>query len=400
MKGIEARAMKHLTHLSVEIGPRPVGSKRNRATVDYVHGVFETCGLAVEMQAFPCPAWEEQDTRLEVDGKGVEARANVFSLPCDATAPAVAIGTLAELEKADLGGQIGILYGSLTQNGLSARNGIYVPERDRKIMEILERKKPVALVTVNPKVGCLERVIVDSAFSVPSVTVPAEVGLTLLKRNEPALHLRIEGQRAPGQAYNVVGKKAGERQERIVLCAHLDTKLDTPGAFDNASGVAILLALAESWADQDLSTSVEWVAFNGEEMGGLGDVTYWSQREDEIGQMLAVINVDGVGQILSTSSIAVMACSQSFQDQVAELHNRYSGVWWSDPWMASNHGAFLSRGVPSVAFSAVGAADVLHLPTDTIEWISRAKLGEVTSLIADLVEILQDKALGWVRKSD
>lgn len=400
MNSVKARAMEHLTHLSVKIGPRPVGSKRNRAAVNYVHDVFEACGLAVEMQAFPCPVWEEQDTRLEVDGETVEARANVFSLPCDITAPAVAIGTLAELENAGLGGQIGILHGSLTQYGLSARNGIYVPERDRKIMEMLERKKPAALVTVNPKVGCLERVIVDGAFSVPSVTVPAEVGLTLLKRSDPALHLGIETQRAPGQAYNVVGKQAGQKREHIVPCAHLDTKLDTPGAFDNASGVAIMLALAESWADQDLSTSIEWVAFNGEEMGGLGDVAYWSQRKDEIGQMLAVINVDGAGQILGTNSIAVMACSQSFQNQVAELHKRYPGVWWSDPWMASNHGAFLSRGVPSVAFSAVGVADVLHRPTDTIEWISPAKLGEVASLIANLVEILQDKPLDWVRKSD
>ncbi|MGQ9927004.1 MAG: M28 family peptidase [Chloroflexaceae bacterium] len=31
----------------------------------------------------------------------------------------------------------------------------------------------------------------------------------------------------------------------MILCAHLDTKIDTPGAADHAAGVAVLLALAE-----------------------------------------------------------------------------------------------------------------------------------------------------------
>ena len=48
MNGVKVRAMEHLTHLSVNIGPRPVGSQRNRAAVDYVRDVFEACGLAVE----------------------------------------------------------------------------------------------------------------------------------------------------------------------------------------------------------------------------------------------------------------------------------------------------------------------------------------------------------------
>jgi aminopeptidase YwaD len=396
---VETAAMKHLEHLCVEIGPRPVGSKANQAATDYIQSVFEASGLEVEMQEFACPTWGEGGTRLELDGRRLDAAANVFSPPCDVTAPSVIIGTMTELEMARLAGRIGVMHGDLTKSGLSARNGIYFPERDQKIMQLLEEKKPAALITINPKIGRFERLIVDSEFPIPSATVPAEVGLTLLRRGDRVLHLKINSHRSPGQACNVVGRKAGTRPERIVLCAHFDTKLGTPGAFDNGAGVAILLASAQSLAQRDLATGIEWVAFNGEEMGGLGDVEYWRQREGEAGQMLGVINVDGAGQYLGAHSITMLGGTQSLQDQVSKLHKAYPGVVWVDPWYESNHSAFYWRGVPSIAISSSGGANVDHLPADTIEWISPAKLGEVVSLITDVVESLQDKSPDWCRES-
>jgi aminopeptidase YwaD len=396
---VETAAMKHLEHLCVEIGPRPVGSKGNQAAAYYIQSVFEASGLEVEIQEFACPTWEEEETRLELNGHRLDAAANVFSPPCDVTAPAVIISTITELEMAKLAGRIGVMHGDLTKSGLSARNGIYFPERDQKIMQLLEEKKPAVLITINPKIGRFERLIVDSEFPIPSATVPAEVGLTLLRRGDRVLHLKIDSHRSPGRAYNVVGRKAGTRPERIVLCAHFDTKLGTPGAFDNGAGVAILLASAQSLAQRDLATGVEWVAFNGEEMGGLGDVEYWRQREGEAGQMLGVINVDGAGQYLGAHSITMLGGTQSLQDQVSKLHKAYPGVVWVDPWYESNHSAFYWRGVPSIAISSSGGANVDHLPADTIAWISPAKLDEVVSLITDVVESLQDKSPAWCRES-
>jgi Zn-dependent M28 family amino/carboxypeptidase len=335
-----------------------------------------------------------------MDGEQVAARANVFCRPCDVAASTVGVCTLAELEAAELSGRIAILHGDLTREGLSARNGIYYPERHRQILALLEEKAPAAIVTVNPRVNCYERIIVDGELDIPSATVPAEAGLALLRRPDAALRLRIDSHRAPGQAHNVLARKGGARPARVVLCAHLDTKIGTPGAFDNASGVALLLALAETWAEQDLALSLEWVAFNGEEMGGLGDVVYWQQGADEAGSMLAAINVDGAGQFLGANSIVAMACSQAFEQHVAALLRRYPGVQWTDPWWASNHGAFVGRGIPTVAITASGPANVGHLPADTVEWISPAKLGEVLSLVADVVESLHDKQIAWCRKTE
>ncbi len=395
---MESKAMQHLRHLCVEIGPRPVGSATNHVAADYVEGAFRAASLEVERQEFACPDWVEEDTFLELEGQRLQAAANAFSPPCDVVAPAVAVGTLTELEAADLAGQIGILYGDLTKgHGLSCRHAFYFPDRDGQIMDLLEEKRPAAVITVHATIGSLERLMRDWEFPIPSATVPAEVGLALLRQAHPTLRLRIKSQRSPGRFCNVVARKAGTRPERVVLLAHLDTMHNTPGAIDNASGVAVLLALAEGLAAQDLPLGLEWIAVNGEENGGLGDAEYLRRRGDSLGQVLAVVNVDGVGGQVGANSLTVMGASQAFQEQIAKVHQRYPGVVWSDPWYESDHAAFLMQGTPCVPISSVGVANN-HLPADMVEWINPAKLGEVESLVADVVHSLQDRSPEWCRE--
>jgi aminopeptidase YwaD len=391
---------KHLEHLCVEIGPRPIGSKGNRAAADYIARVFEASGLGVEVQSLTCPAWEDEGTRLDLDGQPLTAAANTFSPPCDVIAPMLTVGTVAELAAAKLTGCIGIMYGDLTKGtGYGARSAIYFPERDQKIIGLLEEKQPAALITVNVKPGSLDRLMRDWQFPIPSATVPAEVGLKLLEQRRGSLHLKISSRQSLGRFCNVVARKSGTRQERVVFMAHFDTVADTPGAIDNGSGVAVLLALAEQLANRDLPFGLEWIAFNGEEIGGLGDVEYLQRREGDLGRVLVAINIDGAGQRLGANSITTMGCSEAFQDQVRQAHAQYPGVVWGDPWYESNHSAFLWRGVPCIPVGSVGVGHILHSPADTVEWTSPAKLNEVVSLITRIVEGLHDRSPDWYRVS-
>ncbi len=395
---MESRAMRHLRHLCLEIGARPVGSAANHAAADYVEAVFLAAGLVVERQEFACPDWVEEDTILELDGQRLEAAANAFSPPCNVVAASVAAGTLTELESAALAGQVAILYGDLTKgHGLSCRYGVYFPDRDQQIMDLLEAKKPCAVVTVHDTIGSLERLIRDWDFGIPSLTVPAEVGLVLLRQAQAKLHLRIDSHCSPGRFCNVVAHRAGNGPERVLLLAHLDTMHNTPGAIDNASGVAVLLALAQGLGTQDLSLGLEWIAVNGEENGGLGDAEYLRRQGDSLGDALILINVDGVGGRVGANSLTVMGGSEALQERIARVHERYPGVVWVDPWYESDHTAFLARGVPCIPISSVGVANLHHLPADTPDWVSTAKLGEVLSLITDVVDCLQDRWPAWCR---
>jgi Peptidase family M28 len=65
---------------------------------------------------------------------------------------------------------------------------------------------------------------------------------------------------------NVIGLAGNPGQKRIVIGAHYDACLDTPGADDNASGIAGLIELAHLLAkDSSLQHEIEFVAYTLEE---------------------------------------------------------------------------------------------------------------------------------------
>ncbi len=67
--------------------------------------------------------------------------------------------------------------------------------------------------------------------------------------------------------YNIIGEKKGAENpdEIVVIGAHYDTVPDSPGANDNASGVAGLLALARNLAKKQPARTIRFVGFVNEE---------------------------------------------------------------------------------------------------------------------------------------
>ena len=399
MQNLKTSAMAHLSRLVSEIGPRAIGTPGNRAAASYIHDVFAACDLDVEVQDYACPAWEDLGASLTLNGEPLDVVANAFSPACDVTAPLVAACTIAELKAADLNGRIGLLYGDLTTAPLACKSWFLKTERDDQMIRLLEEKKPAALITVQTKAGQLERLIEDWEFLTPSATAPAATSLVLLRQGGASVHLRIDSQHAPGSTANLVARKLGQSPEKIVLCAHYDTKVDTPGASDNGGGVAVLLALAERFRLKKMNYGLEFVAFTGEEYLPIGDDEYLRRGGDSFDQILAAINFDGVGSLLGPDTITLIAGSQPFQEHLNQLTQPYPGVLWVAPWPESNHSTFSWRGIPSIAFSSVGAFRLAHLRDDTVEWISAARLDEAVALTSEIVESLQDKPLAWGRQS-
>ena len=398
MQSIANEAMGHVNRLAGEIGSRTIGSPGSHAAQEYISEIFRTAGLSLETQEFPCPDWVEEYTSLDLGGETLEAFANTFSPACDVTAPTLALGTLAELEAAEISGRMPIFYGELAQHELAAKGAIYVSERDRRIVQILEERSPAGLITINPTANGHWRLIEDFDLAIPSVTVTACSGLRLVERAGEPVRMRIQARRSPSFSANVIGRLAGERPERIVLCAHYDTKVDTPGAYDNAAGVASILALAGCLSQTPHRYSLEWVAFSGEEVYGLGDMEYARRTGDGFDRIAAAINFDGVGPRIAANSIATFSASGPFEKLVDHLKAKYPGVAKVDPWPASDHYIFYSHGVPSIALSSVGVRDIYHTPADTVEWISSDKLAEAVLLGHEIVLALDEKEPDWCRE--
>jgi aminopeptidase YwaD len=390
------RALQHVKHLSVEIGSRPIGSLANIAAADYISVGFKKCGFALEQQDIPCPDWSAEHTSLTLNGERLEASANTFSSSCDILGTIIPVSTPAELESAAFTDKILVFYGDMAQGELATKGGIYVSERDRRILQLLEERRPAGIITVNPTIHARWRLIEDFDLDIPSVTVSARSGLQLLKNPGATVHMKIVTHRAPSHTSNVIGRLPGELPERIVFCAHYDSKIDTPGAYDNAAGVGVLLALAETLSQRKPRHTLEFIAFTGEEGAGLGDMEY-DRHTGNFDHVTTAINIDGVGPFTGTTTITSFVASQELEQLLDQKLERFPGVVKVEPWPASDHYIFYSHGVPSLALTSKGIRDVYHTQSDTIEWISSEKLAEAAQLVADLFEELDKKDGSWSR---
>jgi len=90
----------------------------------------------------------------------------------------------------------------------------------------------------------------------------------------------------------------GGKQENlpiIIIGAHYDTVPGTPGADDNATGVAVLLELARAIALQPLKYPVQLVAFDMEEAGCLGSKHYAAKFKQQQQSIRLMISLEMLG---------------------------------------------------------------------------------------------------------
>lgn len=113
-----------------------------------------------------------------------------------------------------------------------------------------------------------------------------------------ALGLEVEYHTwAAGTPPNVIGELpgAGGAEEAIILCGHLDDMPagpEAPGADDNASGSAAVLAAAAILSEYTWTCDLRFALWTGEEQGLLGSRAYAARARSSDDQILAVVNLD------------------------------------------------------------------------------------------------------------
>jgi aminopeptidase YwaD len=380
---------KHLQTLLAN-GPRLIGSPANQAAANYIRDVFQSASMGVKEQPYSCIAWEHTRTSLKINGQPRTAQANAFSLACDVSGIVVPVSTLTELETKDIAGKILLFYGDLARQPVAPLAWFLCTDRDRQIINRLTAAPPSALLMPPALTLEYEQVTEDWALDVAAATIPQDTLIELLLKPDLQVDLQIVSRRYPETARNIVAnkKKPGNKQ-KIVLCAHFDTKATTPGASDNAASVAILLYLAETLSKRDLPFDLEFIAFNGEEALPIGDDEYIRLLGDELDKILVLINLDGVGPYIGATSIAVFSASTEFEVQIQSLLTKFPGVVQVEPWPESNHSTFSFRGVPSLALSSSGSRHLAHTPLDRLEIISPQRMQEAADLVLDIVASLK-----------
>ena len=101
-----------------------------------------------------------------------------------------------------------------------------------------------------------------------------------------------------GRSYkNIVAEKKGRTSPGrvFIVGAHYDTVQGTPGADDNASGVAVLLEIARNIQSVSLEGTVRLIAFTLEEYNFVGSARYVESLKKEKEEILGMISLEMVG---------------------------------------------------------------------------------------------------------
>jgi len=233
----------------------------------------------------------------------------------------------------------------------------------------------------------------------------------------------VDGRACHNIEIEVVG--SDHRDEIVVIGAHYDSAPGTPGANDNASGTAALLALARRLRETPQARTLRLVWFTNEEpphfqtpdMGSLRYARRAAERRERIVAMLSLETIgyystaqgsqqypapigwlypsvgDFIGFVADLGSrdllrraVAAFRRHARFPSQGAALPRVLPGVGWSDHWAFWQHG-----------YSAVMVTDTApfryphyHRRTDTPDKVDYPRLARVVDglrgTIAELVQ--------------
>ncbi len=216
---------------------------------------------------------------------------------------------------------------------------------------------------------------------------------------------------ASGEAANVIGRLAGTAPgaRAIVVSAHYDhlgvRGTTYPGADDNASGVAVLLAVARHLRVAAPRHPVLLVAFDAEEQGLRGAEALVGSSLLPASTVALNVNLDMVSRNDANEIFASGTAHTPSLKPILDDVQRRSAVKilfghdrpgasrrGADDWTDdSDHGVFHKAGVPYVYFGVVDHADY-HRPTDTADKVNPQFFGDVADMIVEAVVTL-DRSL-------
>lgn len=373
-------AFAHVQHLAGTIGPRPTGTPSERQAADYLAAQFRQFGYQVDLHSFQFPHFEARRVELQQLGavsRSVPAMAFFYSAPSahggiEADAVHAGLGRPSDYEGRQVTGAIALVErGSITFGD--------------KVANAAARGAAAVVIYNNQPGGFMVGVLLQPS-RIPAVMISREDGLRLVEATQQGrlrVRLLVDTVIETRSTVNVVATKRGSArpEEIIVVGAHYDSVPGSPGANDNASGVAVVLEAARVLAGTPTPRTVQFVLFAAEEIGLFGSVAFAEERRRGV---VAMINIDMVGwgsTLMAGSSPGRDETMVNAAIEVARtlgiLVNRFRGT-------GSDHASFERVGIPAV-FLHRGVDPHYHRPTDLPSIVDPRNLEEAARLVVGML---------------
>lgn len=389
----------HLQVLCSAIGERRVGSEENRRATAYVKRILEASSWETEETQLSVIDWKTEGAMLTCGDHYFDVFSSHYSLGCHVCGELMAINSISQLEQNNIEDKIVLLYGEIANQQIAPKKfPFWNPEEHQHLIALLEQGKPKALVCATERnsatVGGVYPfpLFEDGDFDIPSVYMKDTEGKRLLAYRGQTIELISKAKRIPDRAFNIIGRHNGQMKGRIVITAHVDTKIGTPGAIDNATGVATVMVLAELLKDYPNKYSIELVIFNGEDYyGAPGQVNYIEQNSDKFNDVILNINIDGAGYKEGLSAFSPFNLPKPilnlFHDVICSTSEIVEGL----PWYQGDHSLFIQKGCPAIAVTSqwlienMECQELTHTPKDNISVVNYERVAECAMGIMELI---------------
>ena len=373
-------AMDYLRRLVEEVGPRASGTEEERAAADWLAEEFKKLGYRVQIQDF--------DYRSQVSFSRIDIHndRSVFGFRFPNSSEqavsgplveVVGVGTESDFAAFDVTGAVAVVNRGVIEFSAKAANA--------------QAAGAVALIVVNSRQ--------DESLSGTLGATPSDIPVLLLRSEDRFLLRQQEGstlvvpeaQPLASSSQNVIARRS-DAPCQVVVGGHYDTVPGVDGANDNASGTALTVALAATWADHPASADICFVGFGAEELGLHGSRKFVQDlvQTGNIESLTAMLNLDAIGDGREPYRIVASPILRSMSNLVAaEL--QIAGASGDLPAsFGSDHASFASAEIPVIFVFPPGA--ILHTPLDNLANIDESVFRDIANLNHGILACLLQRA--------
>ena len=338
--------------------PREYGTEQERAAGDYLESLLTEMGYEISRQTTEGHAFgfstltvngEELDTSPMRDSAVTEAQGQLVY---------VGLGTESEIPPDGLTGQVALIK----------RGELLFQEKAENVMQA----GAVAAVIFNSSPEYFRGY--TTGVDIPVLSLSGEDGEKLVAALEAGetLEADVLSEVETRESDNIIALKHGhgDTTKTLILGGHYDTEPDVQGANDNASGVAVLIAVADALKDDSLPFDLKVVMFGSGE-GNLRGAGHYadSMTDQEQADTIGMVSFDSLG----TGLKLVLMGEPPLVDQAAEAARTAGADFVTEPQnydAISNNLAFDFIDIPNMWWRGDNLEKVGLINDDRLIWIN------------------------------
>jgi aminopeptidase YwaD len=391
-------AKEHMKYLCESLTDRHVGSIQNKKAGEYIFNVLNNSNATlVKVKKFNCFDWKPLDVSLIVDNNYYEAYISPYSSSKIIEASLCIASNLEELKNVDGKEKIVLLTDDLCKEQLVPKNfPFYNIDEHKEIIKLLENKGFKAVITATGKdentAGGMYPfpLIEDGDFELPSIYIKDEIGEELKKKVNKTVKIEIKTHKEESSGMNVIADFNNEVENKIVLFAHFDSKLNSPGAIDNATGITSLLLLANLLENEKLNFNVEIALLNGEDYySNPGQRLYFIENQNQLKKILLGINIDGMGYVKGKTAYSTY--NTQLTDTAINILKEFN-IIKGENWYQGEHAILAQQGIPAVAFTTSELKEIMsfvHTERDNLSIVDFDQIIDTAFALKNFIYSLQ-----------